>query len=130
MHEETDQHHIIKVQGFELEEPFFGLAFHLHFDPELYEFDHYTLGSYFKSEDKPIVLVSEYKDEPKIIAGVSLKRGELMHKREGTFLNLYFEKKQGKTDPLSFRFEDGLYSTFENGRKDVTNIEFGVNVGM
>ncbi len=124
-HEETDQHHILKIQGFELDQPFFGIAFHLHFNPELYEFDHYTLGDYFESNDTPLVMVSEYKDEPKIIAGLSLKRGDLIHKREGTFLNLYFEKKQDKTDPLSFKFEDGIYSTFNEARKDVENVAFG-----
>ncbi|MCK4815349.1 hypothetical protein KA005_06230 [bacterium] len=124
-HEEDDQYHILRIQGFELEHPFFGLAFHLHFDSNLYEFDHYTLGDYFESGDTPLIMVSKYKDESKIIAGVSLKRGDLIHRRNGTFLNLYFHKKQDQTDPLSFKFEDGIYSTFNETRMDVENVVFG-----
>lgn len=127
-HEENEQYYILKIQGFELEHPFFGLAFHLNFDSDLYEFDHYTLGDYFESNDSPLIMVSKYKDEPKIIAGVSLKRGNLINKREGTFLNLYFTKKQDKVDPLSFEFEDGIYSTFNEARADVENVVFGMNV--
>lgn len=124
-HEETNEHHILKVQGFELEHPFFGLAFHLHFNPDIYEFDHYTLGDYFDTNDPPLVMVSEHKNEPKIIAGISLKRGDLIDQKNGTFLNLYFLKKQDQTDPLSFKFEDGVYSTFNEERIDVENIVFG-----
>jgi len=124
-HEETENFHIVKINGFELEQPFFGIAFHLHYDEKLFEFDHYTLGDYFESDDTPLTMVSKYKNKPKIIAGISLKRGNLIHKKEGDFLNLYFRKKSEEPDIFGFVFEEGIFSTFDKERRDVENVEFG-----
>jgi hypothetical protein len=125
IHEETETQHIISVDGNALLDPFFGLAFHLQYDTEQYEFDHYDLGDFFSTGDDPMVFVEDSREYPEIIAGISLKRGKTINKSEGTFLKLYFNKKVYEPDVSGFKLEDGIYSSFDEGRKDIESVEFG-----
>ncbi|MFC1810509.1 hypothetical protein ACFLZH_03335 [Patescibacteria group bacterium] len=124
MHEQTEMQHIISIEGNELNYPFFGLAFHLLYDPKLYEFDHFTLGDFFETSDDPMAFVDESLKKPEIVAGISLKRGQLIDRPEGTFLKLYFNKKEYQPDIHGFVFEHGVFSTFDEERKDITEVEF------
>ena len=124
MHEQTEMQHIISIEGIGLDYPFFGLAFHLLYDQDAYEFDHFTLGDFFTSADDPLALIEKNPDEPEIIAGLSLKRGQTMPKSDGTFLKLYFNKKVHEPGIYGFVFEHGVFSTFDEKRKDITEVEF------
>jgi len=108
-----------------LKYPFFGLAFHLEYDPGQYEFDHYDLGSFFSESDDPMVFIEDSQEHPEVISGISLKRGKTIEKSEGTFLKLYFNKKVYEPDFTSFKLENGIYSSFDEGRKDIESVEFG-----
>ncbi len=125
MHHETETRHIISVEANALLDPFFGLAFHLQYDPEQYEFDHYDLGGFFSESDNPMVFVEESREHPEIIAGISLKRGKTIKKSEGKFLKLYFNKKAYEPDVNGFKLDQGVYSSFDEGRKDIDAVEFG-----
>ena len=125
IHEETETQHIISVEGNALLFPFFGLAFHLQYDPEQYEFDHYDLGDFFGPQDNPMTFVEDSGEYAEIIAGLSLKRGQIIEKSEGTFLKLYFNKKVYEPDFTGFVIEDGVFSSYDKGRKDVDSVEFG-----
>ena len=125
MHEETETQHIVSIEANALLYPFFGLAFHLQYDPALYEFDHFTLGDFFKSSDDPMAFVDESLEYAEIVAGISLKRGQVIDKSEGTFLKLYFNKKVYQPDFNGFVIEQGVFSSFDEGRKDIDSVEFG-----
>ncbi len=125
VHEQDERFHVVRIEGFNLEHPFFGLAFHLNYDEKLFEFDHFTLGDYFTTENDPLTLVSKDQNESKIVTGLSLKRGQLIDKSEGTFLKLYFKKKIYDPSIYGFVFEQGVFSTFDKERMDIENVEFG-----
>jgi len=120
-HEQTtDQNadfHVVEVNAKNLAYPFFGTSFHIHFDPSKYEYDHFTLGSYFTSSDNPLVQVAQ-KDAT-IIAGLSLKRGNLITKKEGTLLKLFFKNKQSSLQEANFTFSNTVFSTFDKERKNI-----------
>ena len=123
-HEQTppqtaEQTHIVEVNIKDLGYPFFGTSFHLQFDPEKYEYDHFTLGSYFSSSDNPLVQVAQ-KDNA-IIVGISLKRGNLITKKDGTLLKLFFKNKQEPDSQsiTNFAFSNTVFSTFNNERKNI-----------
>lgn len=120
-HSQENQFHIVEVHAKNLAHPFFGTSFHLTFDQDQYKYDHFSLGSYFRNSD-PLVQVAQNENE--IIAGISLKRGSLIKKQEGTLLKLYFTKKPQTADTSQFKFTSPIYSTYENGRKDVNNVIF------
>lgn len=124
IHEETETQHIISVEGNALLDPFFGLAFHLQYDPSQYEFDHYDLGDFFEPDDDPFAFVDDSREFPEIIAGLSLKRGKTINKSEGTFLKLYFNKKVYEPDFSGFKLEQGVFSSFDERRKDIESVEF------
>ncbi|MBA4336415.1 hypothetical protein C0416_01395 [bacterium] len=113
----AEQTHIVEVNIKDLDYAFFGTSFHLQFDPEKYEYDHFTLGSYFSSSDNPLVQVAQ-KDSA-IIAGISLKRGNLITKKEGTLLKLFFKNKQTALQEANFAFTNTVFSTFDKERKNI-----------
>ena len=121
-HQDNPNFHKVLIQAKDLRYPFFGLAFHLKYDPNTYEFDHYSLGDFFTSQDDPITLVNN--KENTIITGISLKRGQSIKSTEGTLLNLYFKHKNPQENLNSFAFENTVYSTFDKERKDIGNFIF------
>lgn len=124
--------HTVIVAAEDLKVPFFGAAFHVNYNPESYKYDHFSLGNYFEPQDNPIVLVNEstQKSEEeygKIIIGLSLKRGQIIKKSEGTLLKLYFKNSTSIMDQTAendFHFSNAVFSTFDKARKDLTNITF------
>lgn len=141
--------YIVSVTAEDLKIPFFGTAFHINYNPQDYTFDHFTLGDYFETQDDPMVLVNSNVGSQnletglstgKIIVGISLKRGQLLTKPEGTLLKLYFKDVSKKNLFNNFRaypeeqkpsnefsFSNAVFSTFDNingERKDVENITF------
>lgn len=145
--------YVVDVVAEDLKVPFFGTAFHINYNPQNYIYDHFTLGDYFSSDDDPLVLVNPtvIKDNQtdqannedsnaKIIVGISLKRGELLTKSQGTLLKLYFKNNsQSKLSNLSFTnldpngsnndfsFSNAVFSTFNTAkgeRQDIQNITF------
>ena len=116
----------VTVTAENLSYPFFGTAFHLHYDPNLYTFNRYTLGDYFEISDDPVVLVRE--SEPgTLIAGISLKRGHTIDKEGGTLLTFYFtggSSAPHEDETGNFTFSNTVFSTFDEERKDLDNIDF------
>lgn len=125
-HKDNNNFHIVEVNAKDLAHPFFGTSFHLHFNQDQYKYDHYSLGSYFEADDNPLVQVAQ-KDE-KIIIGISLKRGSLITRRDGTLVKLFFTQKtlikNPATDTSSFSLASAVYSTYDNGRKDIPTVKF------
>jgi hypothetical protein len=123
----TSDFHIVSVKAENLRYPFFGTAFHLHYDPNDYSYDHFTLGDYFTSQDSPLVLIHEgreYGDRGELIAGISLKRGKVINKPDGTLLKFYFKPISNDSGNQNFTFSHEVFSTFDKERKDLTNINF------
>jgi hypothetical protein len=124
--------YIVTVAAEDLKVPFFGTAFHINYNPEVYKYDHFSLGDYFEPQDDPIVLVNESTQNPvesnaKIIIGLSLKRGQIIKKSEGTLLKLYFKNSNSIMDQTTgsdFHFSNAVFSTFDKKRKDIKNITF------
>lgn len=115
-HHEEQHYHVVTVTTNDLPAPFFGAAFHLHYNPQELTFHHYTLGTYFSTKS-PITLVND--KAATIIAGLSLKRGEIITKKEGELLHLYFEKgRHYRKNPL-VNFSNTVFSTFTDKRKDL-----------
>ena len=121
-HHDDSNFHIVSVNAQNLRFPFFGTAFHIHFDSNDYSYDHFTLGDYFTTEDSPLVLINE--GQGKIIVGISLKRGEVINKPEGTILKLYFKNHSGNSGNQNFKFSNEVFSTFNGKRVDIENIDF------
>lgn len=115
--EQTADFHVVEVNIKNLAYPFFGTSFHLRFDPTKYEYDNFTLGSYFTSSDNPLIQVAQ-KDAA-IIVGLSLKRGNLITKKEGTLLKLFFKNKQTSLQEANFAFTNTVFSTFDKERKNI-----------
>lgn len=122
-HHDNQQTHIVSVNARNLRYPFFGTAFHLNYNPNEYIYDHFTLGDYFSPEDSPLTLVHE-SVKGTVVAGISLKRGEIIKKSEGTLLNFYFRKRSSQNNTNDFLFSNAVFSTFENERRDIDNIIF------
>ncbi|MFC1656089.1 hypothetical protein ACFL3C_04415 [Patescibacteria group bacterium] len=118
----SEDFHIVSVNAGGLRRPFFGTAFHLHYDIDALIYDHFTLGDYFTSSDSPLVLVNESLEKGTLMIGISLKRGELLDKPDGTLVNLYFEGRP-KNDS-TFTFSNTVFSTFDEEREDVSSIDF------
>lgn len=131
--------HIVSVVAEDLKVPFFGTAFHINYDPKNFIYDHFSLGDYFNASDDPLVLVNSTNtgiNTPKgvIVVGISLKRGQLLSKTEGTLLKLYFKSINNPSTPQftqtsesSFTFSNAVFSTFDtnkNERQDIQNITF------
>lgn len=121
-HEISDNFHVVSVNAAELKAPFFGTAFHVHYDSEDLTYDHFTLGDYFASDNSPLVLVNESDEKGKVVVGISMKRGSLIEKSDGILLKLYF--KGGTSNEPDFAFSNTVFSTFENGRKDIDGVDF------
>lgn len=145
-HHENRQYHIVTVEAENLKYPFFGIAFHLNYITDQLKFHHYTLGNYFTTAQSksPIVLIDE--KDGKIVAGISLKRGNKITKEQGSLVHFYFEKgpyygfeakPDDKVEALrgldqglkgSFKpelvFSNTVFSTFEKERKDIDAVNF------
>ncbi len=120
-HEDNNNFHVVEVSAKDLAHPFFGTSFHLKFNPGQYEYSHFSLGSYFV-QTSPIVQVAQKGNE--IIAGISLKRGSLIKDSEGSLLKLFFKRKTSDISTSSFSLAKGVFSTFDNGRKDIGSVKF------
>jgi hypothetical protein len=125
---ENSSFQTVSIVAEDLKVPFFGTAFHINYNPQNYIYDHFTLGDFFSSDDDPLVLVNQ-KDS-KIIVGISLKRGQLLTKSEGTLLKLYFKNDSPSAllNPNNdFSFSNAIFSTFDKQkgeRQDIQNITF------
>lgn len=115
-HNEEQRYHVVTVTTHDLPAPFFGTAFHLHYNPQELIFHHYTLGTYFSTKN-PITLVNN--KAATIIAGLSLKRGETITKKEGELLHLYFKKGRHYQKTPFVNFSNTVFSTFTDKRKDI-----------
>lgn len=115
-HHEDKKYHVLTVTMNNVSAPFFGTAFHLHYNPQQLAFDHYTLGNYFVANN-PITLINDKKST--IVAGLSLKRGETIDENEGALLHIYFNKERNyKQNPTAY-FSNTVFSTFTDKRKDI-----------
>lgn len=123
-HSKSNKFHIVEVQAKDLASPFFGTSFHLTFNQNQYEYDHFSLGSFFEESD-PLVQVAP--KENSVVIGLSLKRGSLIKKSEGSIIKLFFKTKQ--TNPLtsSFSLTNTVYSTYDKGRKNIPSMKFSNN---
>lgn len=141
-HHENKQYHIVTVEAEDLKYPFFGTAFHLHYNTDQLKFHHYTLGNYFTTAQSksPIILIED--KDGRIIAGISLKRGEKITKEKGSLVHFYFEKgpdygletKPGKKFEADqelvsnfkpeLAFSNTVFSTFDKERKDIETVKF------
>jgi len=136
------ENNVVTIVAEDLKVPFFGTAFHINFDPQKYTYDHFTLGDYFEIQDDPLVLVNPViskNSSPKnslngeIIVGISLKRGQIITKTEGTLLKLYFKEISNKnifnnfTDDKipsnEFSFSNAVFSTFDKKKGERSNIK-------
>ncbi len=120
-HSDSPNFHIIEVKAKDLAQPFFGTSFHLHFNQNQYEYDHFSLGSFFEESD-PLVQIAKSGDV--IMVGLSLKRGSLIKNKEGTLLKLFFKTNETRLQPHSFSLSNAVYSTYDNGRKDIDSVRF------
>ena len=120
-HLQSGKFHVVEVKAKNLAYPFFGVSFHLNFNKDTYKFDHYILGSFFKDSD-PLVQVAEKNNQ--IISGISLKRGSLINKKDGTLLKLFFTANQNNVKTTDFYFTSPVYSTYSNGRVNIDRVIF------
>lgn len=118
---ENGKYHVATVEAEMLREPFFGTAFHLNYDPEQLEFHHYTLGDFFSSKT-PITLINDKGG--KVIAGLSLKRGEIIESSEGALVHFYFVKREKYKQSPALYFSNTVFSTFKKERKDINSVNF------
>ncbi len=122
----ADNFHIVSVNADGLRYPFFGTAFHLHYDIGALTYDHFTLGDYFSLDDSPLVLVNETGEKGTLVIGISLKRGQLIDKPDGTLVNLYFksDREADTVKDSTFSFSNTVFSTFDEKRVDVVGIVY------
>lgn len=98
---------------------FFGTSFHLNFGGATIVGWDYELGSLF-GEEKPFVLVAE-KDNA-LVTGLAFQRGNHAVLEDGNLITFYVQVEGGEEVTLSFDYP--VMSRFENGRKDVENVEW------
>lgn len=115
-HNEKQKYHVVTVTMNDIPAPFFGTAFHLHYNPKQLSFNHYTLGNYF-FEKNPITLIDNKAET--IVVGLSLKRGERIAKNEGKLLHIYFNKESNYKQKPAVHFSNTVFSTFTDKRKDL-----------
>jgi hypothetical protein len=102
-------------------ENLFGASFHLVSKDTVFQLERYERGNVFAVE--PLLLVREKETEDyRIIVGTSLKRDDILQAKDGVLLSL-FVKPLAKGS-YSVSFENALLSTFNNGRQDMTNVEW------
>jgi Cohesin domain len=123
-HSKSEQLHTVEVKAKDLASPFFGTSFHLTYNQDQYEYDHFSLGSFFAESD-PLVQVAPRDNS--IITGISLKRGSLIKKSEGSIIKLFFKTKQTNPPTSSFSLTNTVYSTYDNGRKNIPSVKFSNN---
>jgi len=120
--ENNKNFYIIDINARDLKKPFFGTSFHLNFNKNQYNYDHYSLGTFFTLDDNPLIQVAQ-KDNS-VLVGISLKRGNIIKKRNGNILKLFFIQKTTTPETSSFSFTRGVFSTYDKGRKDILNFKF------
>jgi hypothetical protein len=126
-YQNDENFYTVSVKAENLKQPFFGTAFHLHYDSSNLKYDHFTLGNYFPTEISPFTLVQPKSNE--IIVGISLKRGQIIQKPSGTLLKFYFKKLPNEKSHESiigknFSFSNTVFSTFNKERLNVENVKF------
>ncbi|MBN1494109.1 hypothetical protein JW911_00010 [Candidatus Peregrinibacteria bacterium] len=131
--QQSSSFEIVSVVAEDMSVPFFGTAFHINYNTSELKYDHFSLGDYFTPQDDPLVLVSESLTNEKIMAGISLKRGNVIKKPNGTLIKLYFKPikniqfPQTEISPSEFSFSNTVFSTFDmqtKQRKNIANITF------
>lgn len=120
-------HDILQVEVLAngLTTPVLGIAFHLTFDASKLSFLRYEPGDFLERGGDPFYLVQN--SDGKIIFGETLRRDDKFPVGDGIVSKIYFQRIEDGDDgdaeyPLNF--ENGVVSTLDTVRQDLTNIKF------
>ena len=103
-----------------LPENFLGAAFDLVIDGGKIDLRDHGVGAVFPRRDDVLYLASLRQQPQRIVFGVSVKGGKVFQPGDGILASFYFQHEVH--EELSFRFDHGVLSIFENGRKDLAKV--------
>lgn len=109
----------VSVQLTEAPENLFGVSFHLRGDGVPWRLENYQLGTVF-DQAEPLMLVSEKNGA--LVAGLSLTRGNDAEIHDGKLITFYVQPLED--GELTFNFDYPVLSVYENGRKDVQDVQW------
>lgn len=105
----------------DVEDKVLGTAFHLQYDENL-DFLRYGPGDFLEAGGDPFYLVKNEENVREIVFGQTLRREDEYPSGGGKLADFYFQIKQ--EGEFKFSFEQGVVSTFDTVRQDLTKIEW------
>lgn len=102
--------------------PVLGIAFHLKFDNEKLAFLRYEPGDFLERGGDPFYLVQALDGE--IIFGETLRRDNKFPVGEGAVVRVYFQRIDDEGPEYALDFGNGVVSTLDTVRQDLTDIKF------
>ncbi len=99
--------------------PVLGMAFHLIYQSEDLAFLKYQPGDFLERGGDPFYLVSQ--NNGKLIFGQTLRRDDQFPLGGGRVVDFYFQILK-ESDVMGFSFENGVVSTLDTIRQDLSNI--------
>jgi len=124
-------HDLLKLSAeiSDIQTPVLGMAFHLKYDAGALSFLRYDPGEFLERGGDPFYLVMPVKDAlagetGKIIYGETLRRNDDFPVGNGNVAEFYFQQLDPSVGIYEFSFENGVVSTLDVVRQDISNIEF------
>lgn len=105
----------------DVEEKVLGTAFHLEYDEKL-DFLRYGPGDFLEAGGDPFYLVKNEENVQEIVFGQTLRREDEYPNGGGKLADFYFQIRQ--EGEFKFSFEQGVVSTFDTVRQDLSKIEW------
>jgi len=109
----------VDVKALDVPANFFGISFHLGIGGLGWKLQSYELGDVFKGEN-PFFLA--FAKEHEIIAGMVLKRGDIVDVHDGVLMSFLVRPTSGGR--MDFSFSNEVLSVFRHGRVDLSNVEW------
>lgn len=117
-------HDILKISALAegMQTPVLGLAFHLKYDDKKLNFLRYDPGNFLERGGDPFYLVSNSAAE--VIFGETLRRDDSFPIDGGDIAYFYFQEIDPSQEKYTFEFINGVVSTLDVVRQDISGIAF------
>jgi len=119
-------HDILKISALAagMQTPVLGLAFHLKYDTEKLDFLRYDPGNFLERGGDPFYLVSNSSPSAEVIFGETLRRDDSFPIDGGDIAYFYFQEINPSQEKYNFEFSNGVVSTLDTVRQDISGIAF------
>jgi len=115
---------LLKISIFaqDISAPVLGTAFHFSYNTENLDFLKYEPGDFLEQGGDPFYLVKNFKDEREIVFGQTLRGNDSFPVGSGKIVDFYYQVISEEN--LTFEFKNGVISTIDTVRQDLSNIEW------